>query len=120
MSVKFIGDTYDYESANREENYGGDINIYVVWDQHLMYACPSTYRVPKAIKLREFLEDVLKPDYAQHPDMDKVDWDNTVWEFYDQPWTPDMDKSLEDNKVGHQSFLRFKTPGLEGLHGVGN
>jgi phenol hydroxylase P4 protein len=120
MSVKFIGEAYDFECANREENYGGDINIYVVWDQHLMYACPSTYRVPRDMKFREFLEEVFTPDYAQHPDLAKVDWDDTVWEFYDQPWTPELDKSFEDNSVGHQSLLRFKTPGLEGLHGVGN
>ncbi|HEB27337.1 MAG TPA: phenol hydroxylase [Porticoccus sp.] len=120
MSVKFIGDSYEFECRNREENYGGDINIYVVWDQHLMYATPATYRIPKDMVLRDFLEQVFMPDNAQHPDTEKVNWDNAVWEFYDQPWTPDLDKSFENNSVGHQSFLRFKTPGLEGLHGVGN
>lgn len=120
MSVNFIGDSYEFDSANREENYGGDINLYIVWDQHLMYACPSAYRVPKAMKMRDFLEQMFKADYSQHPDIDKVDWNNAVWEFYDQPWKPDMEKSFAENNVGHQSFLRFKTPGLEGLHGVGN
>jgi phenol hydroxylase P4 protein len=120
MAVKFIGESYDFPCANREENYGGDMNIYVLWDEHLMYLCAGTYRVPKDMKMRDFLEQVFTPERSQHPDMAKVDWDDAVWEFYDQPWTPELDKSFEENSVGHQSFLRFKTPGLAGLHGVCN
>ncbi len=120
MAVKFIGEKYDFPNANREENYGGDMNIYVLWDEHMMYSCPGTYRVPKGMKMRDFFEQIFTPENAQHPDMAKVDWDKTVWEFSEQPWFPDMEKSFEENNVGHQSFLRFKTPGLEGLHGVGN
>ncbi len=120
MAVKFIGESYDFPCANREANYGGAINIYILWDDHLMYNCASTFPVPRDMKMRDFLENAYKPTVRQHPDTEKLDWNNTVWEFYDQPWTPDLDKSFAENGVGHQSFLRFKTPGLDGLHGVGN
>ncbi len=120
MVVKFIGDNYDFPCANREENYGGDMNIYVLWDSHLMYQCPGSFRVPKNMKMRDFFEQIFSPDHVQHPDIEKVDWDNIVWQLSEQPWTPNIEKSFSENDVGHQSFIRFETLGLDGLHGVGN
>ena len=120
MAVKFIGDSYDFPCANRRENYGGDINIYVVWDHHLIYCAPNTYRLPPDMKFRDFLEQVFAPDYFQHPDVDKVNWDEGVWQLENQPWQPDLDKSFTGNGIAHNSFIRVTTPGLEGLHGVGN
>ena len=67
MPVKFIGDSYDFPCANQVENYGGDINVYVVWDHHLIYCAPNAYRLPPDMKLRDFLEQVFAPDYPQHP-----------------------------------------------------
>jgi phenol hydroxylase P4 protein len=29
-----------------------------------------------------------------------------------------MDQSLADNGLGHKSLIRFRTPGLDGLHGA--
>ena len=63
MAVKFIGESYDFPCANRVENYGGDMNIYVVWDHHLMYCAPNAYRIPVNIIFRDFLEQVFAPDY---------------------------------------------------------
>lgn len=120
MPVKFIGDAYDFPCANQVENYGGDINIYVVWDHHLIYCAPNTYRLPPDMKFRDFLEQVFAPDYPQHPDTAQVDWDQGVWQLENQPWQPDLDKSFVENGVAHNSFIRVTTPGLEGLHGVGN
>ena len=120
MPVKFVGDSYDFPCANRVENYGGDINVYVVWDHHLIYCSPNTYRLPPDMKFRDFLEQVFAPDYPQHPDTEKVDWDQGVWQLENEPWQPDLDKSFADNGVAHHSFIRVTTPGLEGMHGVGN
>ena len=120
MPVKFIGAAYDFPCANQVENYGGDINVYVVWDHHLMYCAPHTYRLPPDMIFRDFLEQVFAPDYAQHPDTGKVDWDQGVWQLENEPWQPDLDKSFTGNGVAHNSFIRVTTPGLEGMHGVGN
>lgn len=119
MTVKHLGKSYDFESENREERYGGDINFYILWEQHLMYACPSAYRAPVDMKLRDFLEQMLKPDYARHPDTAKLDFENVEWKRDQQPWQPDLEKSLKDNGVGHMDYLQFRSPGLEGLHGHG-
>ena len=48
MTVAHLGESYDYPSANREERYGGDINFYIQWERHLMYACPRLI-VPRSI-----------------------------------------------------------------------
>ena len=119
MTVKHLGASYDFPSENREERYGGDINFYIQWERHLMYACPSAYRAPVDMTLRDFLENMLRPDYASHPDTEKLDFDQCEWQFDQEPWQPDLDKSLKDNGVGHMAYLQFRSPGLEGLHGVG-
>jgi len=120
MTVKHLGDSYEYKSENREEGYGGDINFYIQWEQHLMYACPSAYRAPVDLILRDFMEQMFKPDYQAHPDADKLDIDTLEWQLDQQAWQPDLDKSLKDNGVGHMSYLQVRSPGLEGMHGCGN
>ncbi len=120
MPVKFIGDSYDFPAANRQENYGDDWNIYIGWAQHLSYPCPSAYRVPPDTVLREFMETMFKPDYAQHPDTARLDVDALEWTYEGRPWQPDPDKSLRENGLEHMAYVSFRSPGLAGLHGVGN
>ena len=120
MTVTNLGESYDFPSANREERYGGDINFYIQWEQHLLYACPSAYRAPVDMVLRDFLENMLRPDYAAHPDTAKVDFEKCEWKFDQKPWQPDLDKTLQENGIGHMDYLQFRSPGLAGMHGVGN
>jgi phenol/toluene 2-monooxygenase (NADH) P4/A4 len=120
MTVKHLGESYDFPSANREQAYGGDINFYVLWEQHLLYACPSAYRAPLSMSFGAFMEQVFRPDYAAHPDTAEVDFAACVWQRDQRPWQPDFAKSLADNGIGHMDFLQFRSPGLEGMHGVGN
>ncbi|MCC7411554.1 MAG: phenol hydroxylase [Gammaproteobacteria bacterium] len=119
MATTTIGD-YDFPPANRQANYGDDWNIYIGWAQHLMYPCPSAYRVPPDIRLRDFLETMFRPDYMNHPDTPKLDFDQVEWTYEGKRWQPDLDKSLRDNGLEHMSYVSFRSPGLEGLHGVGN
>ena len=120
MAIPHLGDSYDFPSANREERYGGDINFYIQWQRHLLFACPSAYRAPVDMNFREFLENLFRPDYAVHPDTAKLDFDQCVWLHDQKPWQPDFNLSLKDNGIGHMSFVQFSSPGLEGMHGVGN
>ena len=81
MSTRHLGERYEYLSENRVEQYGGDINIYLRWEKHLMFACPSAYRVPTAMRLGDFLEQMLKPDYAAHPDCAALDFTRCQWKL---------------------------------------
>ncbi|MGE0861957.1 MAG: phenol hydroxylase subunit P4 [Gammaproteobacteria bacterium] len=119
MSVKHLGPAYEYPSANRVEAYGGDINFYIRWERHLMFACPAAYRAPTAMPLGEFLETMLKPDYAAHPDAARLDFSRCAWKLDRAPWQPDFARSIADNGIGHMSYIEFASPGLDGLHGHG-
>jgi phenol/toluene 2-monooxygenase (NADH) P4/A4 len=120
MTVKHLGPHYDFPAANRAERYGGDINFYLQWERHLLYSCPSAYRVPVNIKLRDFLEQIFRPDYSAHPDTASLDFDACEWRLDQKPWRPDLDKSLADNGIGHMDYIQFRSPALDGMHGVGN
>ena len=119
MTVRHLGESYDFLSANREERYGGDINFYIQWERHLLYACPLAYRAPPGMVLRDFLENLLRPDYQAHPDTSALDFGTCIWQHDQQPWQPDLDRTLADNGIGHMSFVQFRAPGLDGLNGVG-
>ena len=120
MTVKHRGDSYDFKSENREERYGGDFNFYIQWHKHLMFACPSAYRAPSTMILRDFMEQMFIPDYAQHPDTAQLDIESLDWQLDQKPWQADLDKSFADNGIGHMSYVQIRSPGLEGMHGVGN
>lgn len=119
MTVKHLGKPYEYLSENRAEQYGGDINFYVRWERHLMFACPAAYRAPVALRFGDFLEQMLRPDYAAHPDAARIDFALCRWKKDYQAWQPDLDKSLAENGLGHMSYLQFVAPGLDGLAGLG-
>jgi phenol hydroxylase P4 protein len=120
MTVKHLGESYEFQSENREDRYGGDFNFYIQWHKHLMFACPSAYRAPVAMKMRDFMEQMFIPDYSQHPDTAKLDIENIEWQLDHNDWRPDLDKSFAENGVGHMSYLCIRSPGLEGMHGAGN
>jgi phenol hydroxylase P4 protein len=109
MSVKHLGE-YAFEPANRVENYGGAINLYIVWDGHLLFVCPLALPVDPATRFREFLTQVVQPCYRAHPDAADLDWDRVEWTYENKPWTPNLDQSLAENGVRHMSFLRFRSP----------
>lgn len=119
MAVTHLGESYEFESKNRAEAYGGDINFYIQWERHLMFACPSAYRAPVNMKLRDFLEQLLRPDFAAHPDTAKLDFDECEWKRDQQAWQPDLEKTLEENGIGHMDYLQFRSPALDGMHGTG-
>lgn len=120
MTVKHLGETYKYLSENREDRYGGDFNFYIQWEKHLMFACPSAYRAPLTMTLRDFMEQMFKPDYSAHPDTASLDIEALEWHRDQKPWKPDLDASFVANGVGHMTYLQIKSPGLDGMHGAGN
>jgi phenol hydroxylase P4 protein len=69
--------------------------------------------------LRDFLEQVLRPDYAGHPDTAKLDFARCTWQLDQAAWQPDLDRTLAENGIGHMSYIEFASPDLDGLHGHG-
>ena len=64
------------------------------------------------------MQQVLPGLFGQHPQFAQIDWTKTQWQRSGEAFTPDMDKSLADNGLGHKAMLRFKTPDQPGLAGA--
>ena len=68
----------------------------------------------------DFLENVLRPDYSQHPDTKDLDFRKCAWRMDKKIWDPIFDSTIAENGISHMAFLQFDSPGLAGMHGVGN
>jgi phenol hydroxylase P4 protein len=108
----------DYEShivfRDAEQNFHGNHVIYVHWEQHLSFCSAIAFPLPPAMPFAAFVEEVIKPHYAAHPDAAHVDWSKVVWMIDGEKTAPDFSKSLAENGIQHKSLVRFWTPGLDG------
>ena len=66
------------------------------------------------------VENVLPGIYGYHPDFARIDWRRVEWLRGGVPWEPDLDRTLEENGLGHKDVIRFRTPGLDGIGGSGS
>ena len=89
MPVKAITPDYRGDIRDRRENFGGNIIVYVGWDEHLLFCAAKTFPLLPDMPFQALREQVLAEGFGQHPDFD------------------------------HKSLLRFKTPGLNGWQGSG-
>jgi phenol hydroxylase P4 protein len=118
MSVTAIRPGYHGDMKDTVEHFHGKQLVSLWWDRHLMYATPLCVPLPPQMPFSALVEQVLPGLFGQHPDFAKVDWREARWQRDGQPFDPAMDRSLADNGIGHKAMLRFRTPGLDGLHGA--
>lgn len=119
MSVTAIG-AYEAQPLDRRENFHGLQLVYFAWNRHLMFCSPMTFPLAPGLSFADFLEQVVRPAIAAHPDAARVDFAKAQWLLDDQPFSPDPAASLEGNGIGHKSLLHLTTPGLNGLGGSCN
>lgn len=106
---------YAFAPRDRVENFGGKQLVYVSWDHHLLFAAPFLICLPPSAPFREMVEGPLTALVQPDPDAASIDWSTVEWLKGNQPWSPDVDASLEANGVGHKCQIRFRTPGLNTL-----
>lgn len=106
---------YAFPPADSVEHFHGDQLVYVSWGHHLLFAAPFMLLVSPQMSFGEFLKTALLPTMAQDPDAKRVDWLQVQWTRRGQHFTPDPDRSLQDNGIVHKEFLRFDTPGLNAV-----
>lgn len=116
MSVNSIGD-YKFDPKDKVENFHGNMLVYLQWEKHLMFCAPFAFPLPPDMPFGAMVSEVLAPAYQAHPDSAGVDFSKGEWVLDDEPFTPDFEKSLADNGVGHKSFILVTTPGFEGIVG---
>lgn len=118
MSTQAIRPGYHGSMKDTVDKFHGNQILNIGWDQHLMYATPLCIPVPPAMPFGALVQQVLPGLFGQHPQFAQIDWSKTQWLRSGEAFTPEMDKSLADNGLGHKASLRFRTPGLDGLAGA--
>lgn len=108
---------YEFEAADRLENFHGNQLVYIGWDQHLMFCAPFCFPLPPAMPFAAFVEQVLPGAFGYHPEFKQIDWSKAEWLKNGKPFKPDFSKSLADNGMVHKDALRLRTPGLKGIKG---
>ena len=120
MATTIIGE-YNPPVRDRVENFGGNYLVYASWDNHRLINSAMGFPLPPDMPFNVFMTQVLPLCYNDHPDFANLDWDTIEvhWFLNGESFTPDLDKSLAENGVDHKSILRFYTPTLKGINGVG-
>ncbi|MDE3011003.1 MAG: phenol hydroxylase subunit P4 [Pseudomonadota bacterium] len=118
MAVIAIGDFVGVAKDTVEHFHGNQL-VYVGWDKHLMFYAPMCLCVPPAMRFRDLVAGPVAEVYAAHPQWAQIDWSRAVWLRSGEPFTPDPERSLAENGIGHKESLRLRTPGLDGIGGSG-
>ena len=118
MAVQALKPGYTGEVKDREELFHGNRLLYIGWDQHNMIAAPIALPLPPAMPFGDLIDKVLPTTaFAAHPDWPKIVWSQVQWLHSNEPFKPDLGKSLADNGLVHKSLIRIRTPGLTGIAG---
>ncbi len=119
MATIAINDNYQGPKRDQAANFGGNILVYIGWDNHLLFCSAKTFPLPPQMTFGDLKAGVLPEGFGQHPDFNQIDWDAVQWNLNGEELTPADDQSLADLGFDHKSLLRFKTPGLNGYKGTG-
>ena len=104
MTVKALYD-YDFPSRDRQELYGDDILVNVMWANNRMFASPAL-RAPTAMSWADFKSrwstvGGSDPDYDPSAPRD--------WQCNGEAFSPADDVTLADTGVGHKGLFAFRT-----------
>ena len=116
MSVAAVS-KYEFESADKLENFHGNQILYIGWEDHLMFCAPFAFPFPPVMRFGDVVDKVLPGAFGYHPDFAKIDWAKVEWFKSGKSWEPDTARTLAENGLGHKDVIRFRTPGLTGIGG---
>ena len=117
MPVIALNEGYTGEIRDREENFHGNQLLFVGWEDHLMFCAPHCIPVAPGMPFHTLVNELIPAMYSVHPDWQKVDLQRAEWFRSGESFTPDLDKTLRENGLGHKAVIRFRTPGLAGIGG---
>lgn len=109
---------YEFKSRDALENYKGRQLVYINWERHRMFSRPFVVALTPDTPFSTILAQMAEC-FSYHPDWAQIDWDKAIWQNGKNSFTPDRNKSLAENGIGHKDLIRFRTPGLDGIAGTG-
>ena len=109
----------DYQGTPKDtvDKFPGNQLLYIGREDHLMFCAPFAFPFPPAMRFGDIVSHVLPGAFGYNPDFAKIDWPAAQWFKSGQPFSPDFDRSLAENGLGHKDVIRFRTPGLTGIKG---
>ena len=116
--LKTLAD-YDFPSRDAVENYKGRQLLYINWERHRMFSRPFVLALPPETPFAEIIDKHMTDCFSYHPDWQHIDWSKAEWSNGSNRFTPDRNKSLQENGICHKDLIRFRTPGLDGIAGTG-
>ena len=106
MTVKALYD-YDYPAKDRQEVFGDDILVNVMWANNMMFCSAACFRAPKAMSWADFKSQMIDPWAASDPDYDPSA--PADWQVQRRGLQPADDGTLADTGVGHKGLFTFRT-----------
>ncbi len=105
MTINSIGE-YRFPSRSRQELYGDDQLVSVLWEDNRWFCSAVMQRAPKAMTFGDFWDQMIAPWAAADPDLDPAKgWADFAWTLGGKPFTPEAERSLADLGVGHKDVL---------------
>lgn len=104
MTVKALYD-YDYPSRDRQELFGEDILVNVLWWDTMMLVSPACFRVPRTMTWSDFRTGMIDPWAASDPGYDPAAAGG--WTVDGRDFRPEDDMTLADVAVAHKGLITF-------------
>ena len=103
-----------------QQNFHGNQLLYILWERHLTICAPIALALPPDTSFDRLVREILpRTVFSQHPDWAKIDWQAAQWSVRGEPVRPAPGATLSSLSLGHKALLRLRTPGLDGIGGVG-
>lgn len=119
MAVNSIGE-YPIIMKDSVDKFHGNQMVYIYWHGHFMEGSVKGFPLPPQMPFGAIMSDIIPACYKVEPDFEKLDFETTevIWQIDGKVVTPDPSKSLEENGIGHKSYIEFTTPSLDGKIGA--
>lgn len=107
MPVIALKSGYDFPSRSRQELYGTDQLVHVMWKGNPFFASPATFRAARDTNWAEFVRDVVTPWAACDPDFDPSAVH--AWHVDGAAVTPTEEDTFRSLGIGHKSLVSFES-----------
>lgn len=116
MPVIALHPDYQGKVRDAKDQFGGQQVLFVEWDGHLSISAPIAVLVDPEQTFQNFIKSQLSQSvFASHNDWNEIDWSEVEWTFARKPLSFNAESSFNSLGIGHKSYIRFHTPGLNGL-----
>ncbi|MDI3313828.1 MAG: phenol hydroxylase subunit P4 [Mycobacterium sp.] len=107
MSVKALG-SYDFPAKDRQELFGDDQLVHVLWENNMFFCAAACFRVPRAMTWSDFKTQMIDPWASADPDYRPND--ATGWRIDEEEINPKPTETIADLGIPHKGVIRFRVP----------